>query len=152
LLEAKAAEYRFPLGGFEWDSGFCSTLGANGARLGTYTRIAAGTLSLALFAMPRVVLELFVVEKHLLTRSKNKLCAAVDAFQYAIRKFHGRLPRKAERIEIGLDLGKLAGPGSCFRTAAISTRARAAQHRRLTAFSPVKATETEEKPSRWRAK
>jgi hypothetical protein len=54
--------------------------------------IAANALRLALLAALGVVLELFIVEEDLLARRKNKLGAAVDALQYSIRKFHGRLP------------------------------------------------------------
>jgi hypothetical protein len=46
--------------------------------------------------MLRIVLELFVVEKKLLTGGENKLSAAVIALQDSVGKFHGRLPRRRE--------------------------------------------------------
>jgi hypothetical protein len=53
---------------------------------------AAQTLRLALFAAFGVVLELFVVEENLFAGRKNELGAAVNALQYTIGEFHGRLP------------------------------------------------------------
>jgi len=41
-----------------------------------------------------VVLELFVVEKQLLTCGEHKLCAAVAALQNSVNEFHGRFPQK----------------------------------------------------------
>jgi hypothetical protein len=45
-------------------------------------------LGLAGFAALGLVLELFVVKKHLFPGGKDKVSAAVDAGQYFILKFH----------------------------------------------------------------
>jgi hypothetical protein len=45
-----------------------------------------------------IVLELFVVEEKLLTGGENKFSAAVVALQDSVDKFHGRLPRRRERL------------------------------------------------------
>jgi hypothetical protein len=58
--------------------------------------IASNALRLALFAALGVVLELFVVEEDLLAGCENELGAAVDALQYSIREFHGRLPQNRD--------------------------------------------------------
>jgi hypothetical protein len=55
------------------------------------TRLALHTV-----AVLGVVLELFIVEEQLLTRSKNKLGAAIAALQDSVYKFHGRLPQRKE--------------------------------------------------------
>lgn len=54
------------------------------------------------------------MKKELLACSKNELCAAVYALQYAIRKFHGRrLPQSREIfIEIGQEYIDFAAPVS----------------------------------------
>jgi hypothetical protein len=46
------------------------------------------TLGLAGFAALGLILELFVVKKHLFPGGKDKVSAAVDAGQYFILKFH----------------------------------------------------------------
>jgi hypothetical protein len=92
LLETAAAEHRPTLGRLEWNSGFSSALGTGGASFGTHLLASANPLSLALFATLGVVLELFVVEEDLLAGSKDELGAAVNARQYSICEFHGRLP------------------------------------------------------------
>jgi hypothetical protein len=43
-----------------------------------------------------IVFELFVVEEDLLASRKDKFGAAVAAFQYSIREFHGRYPRNRD--------------------------------------------------------
>jgi hypothetical protein len=43
-----------------------------------------------------VILELFVVEKKLLTGSEHELGAAIVALQNSVDKFHGRLPQSRE--------------------------------------------------------
>lgn len=60
-----------------------------------------GALRLALLAALGIVLEILIVEKELLTRGEDEFRAAIDAFQYLIREFHGRLPRRRELAEIG---------------------------------------------------
>jgi hypothetical protein len=49
-----------------------------------------------LLAVLGVVLELFVVEKKLLTRGEHELCAAIGAFQHSVDEFHGRLPKNKD--------------------------------------------------------
>jgi len=41
------------------------------------------------------------VEKQLFASGENEVGTAVDAFENFIREFHGRLPRRRERPEIG---------------------------------------------------
>jgi hypothetical protein len=45
-----------------------------------------------LLATLRIVFELFIVEKKLLARSEDELGTAINACQYSIGEFHGRLP------------------------------------------------------------
>ena len=59
-----------------------------------------------------VVLKLFIVEKDLLARSKNKLSAAVNACEDSIGKFHCRLPMQGLAPKSAWALKELAGPGS----------------------------------------
>jgi hypothetical protein len=92
FLETAAAKHRPTLRGLEGNGSFCSALGAGSARLRTHLLVAAHPLSLALFTALGVVFELFIVEEDLLARSKNELGAAVNARQYSIGEFHGRLP------------------------------------------------------------
>jgi hypothetical protein len=71
-------------------------------------------LRLALLAALGIVLELFVVEEELLACRKNELGAAVDALEYSIGEFHGRLPQSRD-VHRNRPLGeRLAGPGSLF--------------------------------------
>jgi len=72
-----------------------------GSGFGTDAGTAVGALGLALFAALGIVLEIFIVEEELLTRGEDEFRAAIDAFQYLIREFHGRLPRRRELAEIG---------------------------------------------------
>jgi hypothetical protein len=53
---------------------------------------SARTLGLALLAVLRIVLKLFVVKENLLACGKDKFRAAVDALKHSICEFHGRLP------------------------------------------------------------
>jgi hypothetical protein len=91
-LEAGAAQYRSALRGLEGNRGFRIALGTRRARLGADPS-ALGTLSLALFAMLRIIFELLVVKEKLLARGEHKFGAAVTAFQNSVDKFHGRLPQ-----------------------------------------------------------
>jgi hypothetical protein len=55
-----------------------------------------------LLAVFGIVLELFVVEKELLTRGEHEFCSAIVALQDSVDEFHGRLPQSREGlIEIG---------------------------------------------------
>jgi len=96
LLEADAAEHRPALRRPEGNRRLLAALRAVDARLRAYPGAAAHTLGLAHFAVLGVVLELFIVEEQLLTRSKNKLGAAIAALQDSVYKFHGRLPQRKE--------------------------------------------------------
>jgi hypothetical protein len=58
--------------------------------------VPANALRFALLAAFGVVLEILVVEEDLLAGRKNEVGAAVDALEYSVRKFHGRLPRSRE--------------------------------------------------------
>jgi hypothetical protein len=58
-----------------------------------------------------VVLELFVVEKKLLTRGEHKLRAAIVALQHSVDKFHGRFPKAGTTI--GHELESLPVPLPC---------------------------------------
>jgi len=60
-----------------------------------------------------VVLELFVVEKKLLTRGEHKLHAAIVALQDSVDKFHGRFPKAGTTMEIGHELESLPVPLPC---------------------------------------
>ncbi len=60
-----------------------------------------------------IVLELFVVEKELLTGGENELCPAVVALQNSVDKFHGRFPKTGRTVEIGHELGSLPVPFPC---------------------------------------
>jgi hypothetical protein len=61
-----------------------------------------------------VVLELFIVEKELLARCKNKLGAAVNALQNSIGEFHGRLPSQGLAPKSAMAQQDLAGSGSLY--------------------------------------
>ena len=100
-LEAGATEDWPSLGGFEGDGGFRATLGTVGSGLRADALRAAASFGLALFAVPGVVFELFVVKKDLLACRKDKLRAAVIAFQDSIGEFHGRLPKTGRYTERG---------------------------------------------------
>jgi hypothetical protein len=82
-----------------------------GAGFRSYPGTAIGALRLALLAALGVILEIFVVEKKLLTRGEDEIRSAINTLQNLIREFHGRLPRRRELAEIGHDLG-CAGPVS----------------------------------------
>jgi hypothetical protein len=47
-----------------------------------------------LFAALGVILEILVVEEKLLACGKDEVRAAINALEYFIREFHGRLPRR----------------------------------------------------------
>jgi hypothetical protein len=76
----------------EWYRGFCPALRTRGSGLRANPLTATNALCLALLAALGIVLELFVVEENLLAGRKNELGAAVDALEYSIGEFHGRLP------------------------------------------------------------
>jgi hypothetical protein len=92
LLEAGTAKHRSTLRRFERHSGFYAAFRTCGSSLGANPLAAANSLRFALLAALGVVLELLVEEEDLFAGSKNKLGATVDALQYAIGEFHGRLP------------------------------------------------------------
>ncbi len=96
LLKAGAAQYRSTLGGLERNRGFRTALGARGARFGSNPS-TFGALPLALLAMLRVILELFIVKEELLARGEHKFRAAVTAFQNSVDEFHGRFPKDRKR-------------------------------------------------------
>ena len=128
LLEAGAAEYGASLSGTEGDGGFnaagrtvCSGFGAD-------TRATTGALGLALLAALGVVFKILVVEKQLLARGEDEIRAAINAFQYLIREFHGRLPRSREPAETAIDL-RCAGPVFPVFVRCPTTRARAAKRK-----------------------
>jgi hypothetical protein len=91
-LKATAAKHRPALSGLEWDGGFGPALGTGGAGFGTHLLISAKPLRLARFAALGVVFELFVLEKDLFACGEDKFGAAVNAREYSIFEFHGRLP------------------------------------------------------------
>ena len=105
-LEAMPAKHRPPLRWLERHRRLDSARRAFGARLrarktsrrrpGTSLQTGASPHGLAWLAALRVVQKLLVVEEKLLTGGKHKLCAAIDALQNAICKFHGRLPQRRE--------------------------------------------------------
>jgi len=128
-LEARTAQYWSTLGRLERNRGFLTALRARSARLRTDPP-ATGTLRLALLAVLRIVLELFVVKEELLAGGEYKLSAAVITFQNSVFKFHGRLPQYRDGAEIGHG-PQLAGPVSLFSYVEHVTRARAATKRRL---------------------
>jgi hypothetical protein len=61
-------------------------------RFRAHPHASARSFGLALFAAFGVVLELFVVEKELLTRREHKLVSTVRTLKNTIEEFHGRLP------------------------------------------------------------
>ena len=95
-LKARSAQHRSALGRLERNRGFGTALRTCRARLRTDPS-TAGTLCLALLAVFGVILELFVVEKELLTGGEDKLSPAVITLQNSVGKFHGLLPRCRER-------------------------------------------------------
>lgn len=113
LLKAGAAKDWSALCGLKWDSCFHAALGTRGPGLRTYALRAASALCFALFTVLGVVFELFVVEKHLLAGSEDKLGAAVYALQDSIREFHvARFPEQGRSPKIGqyMDLSPLPVP------------------------------------------
>jgi hypothetical protein len=79
------------LRGLERHCGFSSAFRADRASFRPYPAPRSGSsLDLALFAALGIVLELFVVEKKLLSRSENEVISAVDALQYFIEELHTR--------------------------------------------------------------
>ena len=76
----------------ERNRSFGPALRTSSSGLRTNPLVAADALRLALLAALGIVLELFVVEENLLAGRKNELGAAVDALEYSIGEFHGRLP------------------------------------------------------------
>jgi hypothetical protein len=92
LLEATSAQHRPALGGLERYRGFGPALGTRSPGLGANFLAATNALRLALLAALGIVRELFVVEKYLLAGCENKLGATINACEYSIREFHGRLP------------------------------------------------------------
>jgi hypothetical protein len=92
LLETDTAQYRPALGGLEGNGCLLAALRTGGPCLWTNPLTTTNALRLALLTALGIVLELFVVEKDLLARGKDKLRPAVDALQYSIGEFHGRLP------------------------------------------------------------
>jgi hypothetical protein len=76
--------------------------------------VSPGTLCLALLAVLRVVLELFVVEKYLFACCKNELCPAVDTLERSIVEFHGRLPLQGLTPKSAMVLDNLPVPVPCF--------------------------------------
>jgi hypothetical protein len=67
----------------------------------SYARSPVGALRLALLAALGVVLEILVVEEQLFACGKDEVGTAINALENFIREFHGRLPRRRERPEIG---------------------------------------------------
>jgi hypothetical protein len=64
-----------------------------------------------------VVLELFIVEKDLFARRKDKFGAAVNALQQPIVEFHGRLPRNRDvRHKPAIVVDSLPVPVPCIRS------------------------------------
>jgi hypothetical protein len=84
LLETGTAQHRSALSGLEGNRGFRAALRTS--RSGFCARLAlpAGTLRLALFAVPGIIFELFFVEEELFASSENKLGATVNALQDSI--------------------------------------------------------------------
>ena len=89
------------MGGAERNRGFdaaCRTLGSG---FGPYARTPVGALRFALFTALGVVLEILVVEEELFARGEDEFGTAINALEYFIREFHGRLPGRRELAEIG---------------------------------------------------
>jgi hypothetical protein len=95
LLETGTAQHGAALRGLEWHRGRFAALRTGSTRFRPNPS-ATGALGLALLAALGVVLELFVVEEKLLAGGENEFSAAIDTLEYAIRKFHGRLPERRE--------------------------------------------------------
>ena len=91
------------MGRLERNGGFGPAFGAGGACFGTYFLISAQPLRLALFATLGVVFEFLVLEKDLLACGENEFGAAVNAREYSISEFHGRLPWSGDITAIGLN-------------------------------------------------
>lgn len=104
LLEARAAKYRSALGGLEGHCRLRAALRTVGPGLRAHLGTPANTLCLALFAMLGIVFELFVVKEELLAGCKNKLGAAITAFQDSVRKLHGRLPKEGNTVKSAVSL------------------------------------------------
>lgn len=92
LLETATAEHWPALRRFKGNSGFYTALRTCGAGFGSNLLVPTNPFGLALLAALGVVFELFVVKEHLLARRKDELGATVNARQYPIGEFHGRLP------------------------------------------------------------
>jgi hypothetical protein len=120
FLEAGPAQHRSALCGLERNRGRCIALGTCRARFRTHTRSPSAALRLALLAALRIVHELFVVEEKLLTCGEHKLCAAVDARQNSIGKFHGRLPQRRETYRYRPRYSIFAGPFPCLRSCCLN--------------------------------
>jgi hypothetical protein len=101
FLKARSAEHRPALRRLKGHRGFCATLRASCARLGSDPLRAPRALGFALLAVLRIVLKLFIVKEYLLARCKNELCAAVYTFENSISEIHGRLPPTGNNTENG---------------------------------------------------
>jgi hypothetical protein len=87
-LETVAAEYRTTLRRQERNGRLRPALRAGRARLRTHAGGAGSTFGLARLTSLRVIAELLLVEKQLLSRGKNKFPATIDTLQDFIGKFH----------------------------------------------------------------
>lgn len=116
LLKTAPAQYGPALSGLEWNSGFGPAFRTNRAGLGPNLLIATHAFGLALLAALGIVLELFVVEKNLLSCGEDKLSAAVDTCEDAIGKFHGRLPRSKDSSRNRPCTAGSPVPVPCFRS------------------------------------
>ena len=98
LFETDTAQHRPALCRLEGNRRRFTALRAVDACLWAHPRAPFGAFRLALFAVPRIVLELFVVEEQLFASCKHKLSATIDALQISVRKFHIRLPQRREPL------------------------------------------------------
>ena len=95
LLETGSAKHRPALCRLERNRGLHAAFRTDGTRLRANTPPACA-LRLALFAVLRIVLELFVVKEKLLAGGEDELNAAIATLQSPVSKFHGRLPQHRE--------------------------------------------------------
>src|ERR1700683_550315 len=95
LLKTFATEHRSPLGGFERNGGFFTTLRANSFGLDSLHISRAGTCAHALSTVPftcfaplGLVLKTLIGKKHLLAGCEYKFRRAIRALQNLIAIFH----------------------------------------------------------------
>ena len=140
-MKAGSAQNRTPLRGTKWNCGLHSARRTLGPGFRPDPRTPVRAFGLALLAALGIVLEILVVKEELLARGKDEFGAAINALQYLIGEFHGRLPPTQETTQIGHDL-RMCRSVSLRR--ALFSRARAAKDlaAKLVFFKTNKKTET----------